>query len=262
MKISLCTTCMGRAHHLKKTLPQNIRDNPPTAVTQIEFIVLNYNSRDDLDSWMLSTMSPHIKSGRIRYFKTNEPKYFDVSHAKNIAHVAAVGDVLCNLDADNYLGRGFCTLLDDEFSKNPHAILHFFAGATRNSPASFDWKIRSDQNSTFGRICLRRKDFLALGGYDETIGPMLFEDWDLINRAVDLGAKYQPCKSSRFTNCINHSLRERFCNLPAYEKNKDRLEKYYWELHAENERRARERPGLIANQGRARGHVADLVEVF
>ena len=261
MKISLCTTCMGRAHHLKDTLPANIESNQGTESFDVEFVVVNYNSQDDLDEWMRAEVREHIKSGLVRYFKTSEPEYFNAPHAKNLSHVLATGQVLCNVDADNYLGLYFAARMIFYFNRGYPPIVHVFGGITDESPDDFNWKVHEERSSTFGRICLRREDFIKLGGHDESFEAVLFEDWDLINRATEYGLRYKPEKWDRFTNCINHSLEDRLCNTPNYEKNKGRLDKYYRELMDENHRLAKAREGPIANQGRAWGVADDLVQV-
>lgn len=49
-KISFCTTCMDRLYHLKESLPINLINN--SSYANIEFVVLNYNSKDEIDTWM------------------------------------------------------------------------------------------------------------------------------------------------------------------------------------------------------------------
>jgi hypothetical protein len=140
---------MGRAHHLMKTLPQNLRDNPDGQDYQVEFIVLDYGDHegqyqeirdtmpseierfdyDDMHSWMMSNsqVEEEIKSGRLIYVKTEDLKVagkFHHSHAKNIAHRVATGDVVCNVDADNFTGQGFAQMLNRFFLKNPNSILN------------------------------------------------------------------------------------------------------------------------------------------
>jgi len=98
--ISFCTTCMGRLYNLKETLPQNIEDNK--AYPNLEFVILDYNSKDNLWEWMSRNMMDHILSGRVSYYRTTEPKYFSMSHSRNIAYKVAKGEIVNNLDADNY----------------------------------------------------------------------------------------------------------------------------------------------------------------
>src|SRR5580692_6905946 len=98
MKIAFCTTCRGRVQHLKLTLPQNLLDNPEAL-----FIVVDYGSPDDLLSFLSS-----IENERLIVYSLKSD-CFRMAHAKNVAHRIAIragADVLVNLDADNYTGKG------------------------------------------------------------------------------------------------------------------------------------------------------------
>jgi len=254
MKISLCSTCMGRTHHLKKTLPSNMMGNW-TTVHEMEYIVLNYNSSDDLDEWIATI--PNRK--RVRYFTTREPQYFHMSHAKNIAHRAATGDVLCNVDADVYWSEGRIFEVAGHFKRNPNIILHFFPGACEGSPEKFDWQ--AAEGAPCGTICISRENFYKLGGYDEAMGPMIYQDWDLLLRAKAMGLEYVPVTNMRGCGFIPHGLREKFRNCQNYEENKGRLGRYHRQKQRAHKRIAAEREGFVANVGHDFGHVNDLVEV-
>ena len=78
-KISFCTTCMDRLHNLKETLPKNIKDNEED--DDLEFVILDYNSSDGLEEWVKNNMMEYIDSGRLVFYRTEEPKYFDMSHS-------------------------------------------------------------------------------------------------------------------------------------------------------------------------------------
>ena len=45
-QISFCITCMNRLKHLQETLEKNILDN--FLVDEVEFVVLDYNSQDEI----------------------------------------------------------------------------------------------------------------------------------------------------------------------------------------------------------------------
>ena len=51
---SFCCTCMGRAHPLKITLPVNLATL--SRFPDAEIVLVNYNSPDDLDSWIRDCM--------------------------------------------------------------------------------------------------------------------------------------------------------------------------------------------------------------
>lgn len=179
MKISFCTTCKGRAHHLKETLPKNLEDNK--GHPQVEFVLLDYNSPDDLSSWVRQNLSIEISNGRVIYYQETTAAFFDPRHAKNIAHLLGTGDVLVNLDADNFTGPGYAGGLADAFVC-PNA----FVTSVDERKKYGEWFGLS------GRIALKRKDFLRLRGYDESQVGWGGEDLDLIRRAQHSGLKRIP----------------------------------------------------------------------
>lgn len=209
----------GRAHHLKETLPQNIRDNPPSLLTDVEFIVLNYNSKDDLHEWITSDpeMKHHLETGRLRYGKTTDPEFFHMSHAKNMAHRLATGDILCNLDADNFTGARFSNYLahvfqnDDNIVVNPsHRVAKLF------SP---------DDRGFYGRVALSRKNFMLLHGYDESFSGWGNEDCDLMQRAKGNGAKHLRIDNLSYLKIISHTNLERVENMFSGERQTEELRK-------------------------------------
>lgn len=158
--ISFCITCKDREHHLKKTLPINIK---ATNNFNVEFCVLNYNSSGDLDDWIKEKYSAEIKSKLIKYYKTDKPKYFHMSHAKNMVHKMASGEILCSLDADTFIHPELCNI-----------IIRFFR--------SNNCFLRRD-----GLMIIRNKDFIGLGGYDENFVGWGWEDVDFSLRSAKFG---------------------------------------------------------------------------
>lgn len=168
-RISLCTACMGRTNDLKLTLPQNVADNED--YPQIEFVVLNYNSRDDLHTFMLSKdIYPHLANGKIKYIRTSMPAFFSMSHARNVAFRAATGDIVSNVDADNFTGKGFATFLNR--LANVRASRVIFAKGKRQ---------------IHGRLGMFKSEFETLGGYDEDLVGYGGEDHSLLLRAMSAG---------------------------------------------------------------------------
>jgi hypothetical protein len=166
-RISLCTTCMNRAHDLKTTLPQNIQAN--CDYPNLEFVVLNYNSTDDLDSWMRNQMMRHIDSGIINYYHTIEPAFYESGHSKNIAVQVARGDVVTNVDADNYTGVGFASTLN------------------RLAELQAERAVFAPLKSLQGRLGFYKREFMELGGYDESLVGYGFDDFNLLHRALCSG---------------------------------------------------------------------------
>ena len=80
MKVAFCITCRGRVQHLRRTLPQNMRDNPGPNVI---FVLLDYNSDDGLNEFIKSELSNEINNGKLIYYRNNDAPRFKMAHAKN-----------------------------------------------------------------------------------------------------------------------------------------------------------------------------------
>jgi glycosyltransferase involved in cell wall biosynthesis len=194
LSISFCTTCMNRTHHLKVTLPHNLH-HVAAFWPNCDITLLNYNSSDDLDPWILKTFKSEIKFGILRYFRTTEPKFFRMSHAKNAAHLLSKGDILFNLDADNFIDSGLIEHLSESFRKDKDILLrgHEFFGVG-------------------GRIALTRSNFFELNGYNESFVGWGEDDLELIDRARSLGLKVRTMK--QFDRCLDHCNKERLAFMP------------------------------------------------
>lgn len=187
-KISFCTVCMNRLEHLKKTLPKNIKDT--VTYGNFEFVVLDYNSKDGLEEWITAEMSQYIDAGLLIYVKTIVPEYFLRSHSKNVAAKSATGDIICNVDADNYIGEGFADYINQVFSENQNIYL--------TVPSNLEKK------DCLGRICVLKDDFMAITGYDEAMTDYGFEDFDLLNRLQLLGNKACYFSNGEFLQVLDH----------------------------------------------------------
>lgn len=201
-RISFCTVCMNRLNHLKQTLPQNIEDN--LAYQQVEFLVLDYNSQDGLQEWIMSEMSHYIDQGILTYLRVEEPLYFHRSHSRNTALKMASGDILINLDADNYAGKGFAAFVNKQFQVEENMYL-----IPTESP--------TDRFEYFGKVCMKKEDYLAITGYDERISGWGLEDMDLYHRLKRLGLQTREYQDHpEFLHCIKHGDKERICNQKNY----------------------------------------------
>ena len=190
-KIAFCTTCMNRLSHLEQTLEKNIKDNYMPG--RVEFVLLDYNSQDGLDKWVQNQMKKYIDEGILVYYKTTEPTHYLRSHSRNMAFRLANATILCNLDADNFLGKGFADFMLQEFSKR-YDIFY-----TNNY--SF--------NDTFGRVCVRNKDFISIRGYNEALKSYGYEDNDFLNRLALSGLKPMSFQNPEFYHFVKHSDTDR-----------------------------------------------------
>lgn len=143
---------MGRLHHLSQTLPANLSNTASYA--EREFIILNYGSKDGLHEWVRDNLKPWIDRGIVKYYRTKEPEYFVATHAKNIAHRQATGDILCNLDADNFLIEGYPEFLAVTLTKQ--------ACVVAATPADV-----FGIPGSCGKIAVLRDHFYNVNGYDE-----------------------------------------------------------------------------------------------
>lgn len=187
---------MNRLHHLKETLPANILAN--SEYNNVEFILLDYNSTDGLDDFIKTNLQEYLKNGKLIYYKTYTPVYFNRSHSRNLAFKLASGDLICNIDADNFTGNGFAAYLNGEFQKKGAQFLT----AIGNGKASQD---------VLGRICVLAHHFYELAGYDEHMSWYGFEDHDFANR-LELSAVKRIPISTEYLTAIHHEQKERLSN--------------------------------------------------
>jgi hypothetical protein len=177
--------------HLRQTLEKNIQDNYLKG--QVEFILLDYNSQDGLQDWVYHNMQKYIEDGILVYFKTIDPTLYLRSHSRNMAFRLANSTILCNLDADNFLGKGFAGFMLEAFSNNDNIFC-------TNDCSSRD---------AFGRISIRNRDFISVRGYNEALQCYGYEDGDIQNRLMLNGLKPVSVRNPEFYHCITHSFKER-----------------------------------------------------
>jgi len=143
-----------------ETLPKNLVDN--ANYEKAKFVVVDYNSQDNLISYLSQEMTGLIESGRVTVYSYPEAKRFQMAHAKNLAHRLGLlegGEVLCNLDADNFTGPHFAEYIAEKFT----AVNGVFLWANRNQPSHLRFP-----KGCNGRIVVSADAFLNSGGYDET----------------------------------------------------------------------------------------------
>jgi hypothetical protein len=199
-KISFCIVCMNRLHQLKETLLINIGHYLGNDV--VEFILLNYNSQDGMDEWVRKTIAEHMQSGLLKYYKTTEPKVFSHSHAKNMVFNLASGEILCSINADHFIGEGFDKYLLDKFSAKSKIFVSPYV--EENSKSRY-----IPPRDVVGKICVRKKDFLEVEGFDERFKNYGFEDIDFVKRLQHLGLQQITLNIPEFLEFIAHGDEER-----------------------------------------------------
>lgn len=205
-KITFCTAIKNRINHFKETFPQNISEN---LAEGIDFLILDYNSNDGLQEWVFENYSTLMQCNIVHYYRTDEPSEFSHSHSKNIAFKLADGDIVCNVDADNFIGPKFHKYLEEIFDSKANCFI-CSTSRTFNSLGKNNWITGS--SDLLGRIAIRKKDFLEVGGYDETFAGYGFEDSDLINRLEMKGLERVVLTDSKFLKVIKHNDSLRLSN--------------------------------------------------
>lgn len=236
MKISFCTTCMGRLHHLCQTLPINIHN---TSNIDREFIILNYGSKDDLHNWVMNNLKQFMKEGIVKYYRTKIPTHFHATHAKNIAHKQATGEILCNLDADNFVLRGYGELLIENLKK-PCLI---------GSPSEDLF----GASGCCGKITCLKDHFYSVNGYNEEIkNGWGWEDLDFKKRI--LGKNNIPYLEidQKYNVVLQHSNEERTKNFPDRDLEKTKKESIQITSNSI------EKKDYIVNKNKNWGFISDL----
>lgn len=200
-KLSFCVVCMNRSHHLKQTLLRNIeacRD-----YSNLEFIVLDYNSIDDMEEWGKTNLAEYIKSGKVLYYKTLDPESWSPSHSKNLAFKLATGDILCSIWADYYTGLGFPQYVNECFNADSNIVL---------TPIDFHKtkKGYSPPGDVLGKVCVKKSDFMRVNGFDERMNKHGFEDYDFINRLEQKDVKRVLIEDHEYLQYLSHPEDERF----------------------------------------------------
>ena len=220
-RIAFCTTCKGRAEHVKLTLPRNLYDN--RSYRNCVFVIVDYNSPDDLRDFLEANPGGEdaIRSGRLVVYHYREPGPFHVSHAKNMAARCGImegADILVTLDADNCTGPDFARYVADRFQYED--VLVPAPSGSRifmcpNFPLiqSLPHGPSRPLRGFAGRLAIRSQDFIKAGGYDEAFDVWGSEDIDMISRLNRMGYNMQHIDNC-YLNAIPHSAEVRFKEYP------------------------------------------------
>lgn len=203
VKISICTVCMNRLHHLKETLEKNINDN--SNWKNLEHIVLDYNSQDGMENWVKDNLSGYIENGRLIYYKTFEPLKFNMAHSKNMVAKLGTGDIICLVDADNYTGLNYANYIDNIFQIESNCFA-----------TTIGKKKVVNALDVYGRVCFKKGDFTLINGFDEFMQNYGYDDIDFTNRLELLGRKRVLLKDKQYLKAIQHEHLERIKNQKVF----------------------------------------------
>lgn len=193
-KISFCVTCKNRFHQIKLTLKKNLEDNKALN-NEIEFNLVDFGSSDGLQEWVCTNFVNDLKSGYLKYYYTETMPLWHCPKAKNTAHLLADAEIVVNLDCDNFLGKDGASFVLRQFRIfGQNIILHQGSGIPLDG--------------SFGRIAMAKRHFLNIGGYDESLLPMGYQDADIIHRLVQFGLRYVPKIDKEYNKAIPNTKDE------------------------------------------------------
>lgn len=169
--------------YLSKTLPVNLAFADPETE---EYVLLDLASTDGTDDYIRDKFMWAIKLGVLVYCRAEAIRYYDPSLAKNCAIKLSSGDLVCNLDGDNFADAEFASYLRKSFDQlQINALL--YPGLTDRS----------------GRIAVWRVILDSLGGYDEDLRGYGSEDVDLRERLTRMGGPILFGDPSRYHSILN-----------------------------------------------------------
>lgn len=168
-RLSFCTALYNRTSIFREVFAPNARW--VQADPGLEWCIYDWGSTDGLFEMMQAEL-PRL-TRRIVYARCRTVSPWHVSQAKNAAHLMASGEILMNLDGDNFIAGRTANLICGYIPKKAD-VLHLCSN-------------RDDHRGTCGRIALSRDVFTALGCYDESLPRAGCQDVDLLARARHIG---------------------------------------------------------------------------
>jgi glycosyltransferase involved in cell wall biosynthesis len=179
--VAFITTCKGRLHHLKQTLPQMLAEAPD------EMIVVDYDCPDGAGAWVEAEY-PQAKVVRAAH----KPR-FNLCDARNHGAAVAESDWLFFVDADIRLTQGMLAKL--------RKLL---------APGGFympEWS-RGMPIDIWGSCVAPRETYTELGGYDEVLEGWGADDEDFYHRMQYRGLERRHYPSD-WVSPIEHDDAER-----------------------------------------------------
>ena len=184
MSVSIVTTCKGRLHHLKQTVP--LMCNQTHA--NVEVIVVDYGDPDNCSD-VLSVAHPNITCVRVK----DNTDCFSPSRARNIGGRIAQGRNIAFVDGDIRLDDSWVTSCVDLINAGEGALI---------LPAGKHTEIT-------GTCMITAELYRTIRGYGEDLTDWGYQDWDLYNRAQAMDASvgyYSQC----LVKAIPNTDEERF----------------------------------------------------
>jgi glycosyltransferase involved in cell wall biosynthesis len=158
-RLSIITCCKGRLEYLKRSLPTF------AAQSESEVVVVDYDCPEGTGQWVAA----HYP--RARLVAVADAPRFNVSHARNLGAQQARAPWLVFCDADDVLSPSFATDL-----------------LRKAKPGTYQRTLRGSRPEAIPLAC-EAATFKAVGGYDDALQGWGLEDFEIISRLRQSGAR-------------------------------------------------------------------------
>jgi glycosyltransferase involved in cell wall biosynthesis len=188
-RLSIVTTCKGRLHHLRESLPTFL------AQPDCEVIVVDFDCPDGTADVVARDFPA------VRVIKVSDEPYFDIARARNAGGDAAAGEWIAFIDADVLIVPDFHERLASRMK--PGVFLRFFP--------------EKRGTSLFGSAVMRREDYRMVGRYDEVLQGYGADDQEIYFRLQLSGIEAVAMEFDLVTRVIDHdtAARIKYGRLPS-----------------------------------------------
>ena len=176
--ITYVTTCKGRLHHLKKSLPRVVNQGLGG------IIVVDFDCPDGSGQWV------HEHFPQVQVIKINAQPKFDYSRSRNIGGHAAKTKWIAFFDADVLVSE------------------NFFRNIAPNLNDGSYYVPKNEDGNTWGSFLVEKKLFEKVDGYDEAIKHWGGVDTALYNVLSFVGARNETY-DGKLIEAVQHSDEER-----------------------------------------------------
>jgi hypothetical protein len=240
-RISIHTSCKGRARYVLESLPGNLAAAKKDG--NCEVVLLSYTSPDGLGGAVKQRWMSWIRKGLLTYYFIGGQKYFRFSHARNLAAKLCTGSIVVNVDSDICIGPGYLPLLRKQFADvGPLQVVHLRGMA--------------------GWLAMVKQHLFELGGYDERMDDGYGrEDSDLINRARAAGLFVSVIEPPKGWKRWHHEggIKDRF-GRAFHERKVDW--RFLQEEHQRMSNKSLRERRLLANPGKSPGYATAVRKNF
>ncbi len=153
MRVSIVTTSKGRLHHIRDTVPRML------ACGVDEVVVVDYGCPDGTGDWV----ERHCPGARV--LRVTDDPGFCLPRARNLGARATQGDWIAFVDGDVQVGAGW-----GDWMRRHLRAGHFYRAGPIDG---------TRHPETWGTAICARRDWEAVGGYDEVFRGWGGEDFDL-----------------------------------------------------------------------------------